>query len=422
MSNYGWDEPLVDQTPEGARPQPGDCSLLWGENKHRATLVWRDPHACKALKLRQRSSCLEWSSEYETFLRECRLLPVVRLLGFTPCKELVTALIERWRPETNTFHLIPGEATITLEDVEVLTGLPIDGVPVTVTVDRRDPGVVCEELLGARPLAWSCTGQPVKISWVKGMFDRLQAGASADVVLRYARAYTWVLLGAILLADRTGDLIPVHLLRLIGDSAVASTFSWGSAVLAWLYKAMGRAAFFTAGSQRGTGDLGGFTLLVQLWALERFPIIADRYVAGGDPPEADTVPRGVRWMSVIRRHQHRVAMKLEEIRYAFDRNTEFVVRNLNLMYILSMIFLILPYNIFINSPVDVVRLPRGGLSVGGRCVLACCLPHAMHRLCCMAPSRSLHASVRTRSAYPTGRRACSSRRGVAWTRLQSASP
>ncbi|CAN1268916.1 Protein MAIN-LIKE 2 [Linum perenne] len=393
MSNYGWDEPLVDQTPEGARPQPGDCSLLWGENKHRATLVWRDPHACKALKLRQRSSCLEWSSEYETFLRECRLLPVVRLLGFTPCKELVTALIERWRPETNTFHLIPGEATITLEDVEVLTGLPIDGVPVTVTVDRRDPGVVCEELLGARPLAWSCTGQPVKISWVKGMFDRLQAGASADVVLRYARAYTWVLLGAILLADRTGDLIPVHLLRLIGD---------------W--------------SQRGTGDLGGFTLLVQLWALERFPIIADRYVAGGDPPEADTVPRGVRWMSVIRRHQHRVAMKLEEIRYAFDRNTEFVVRNLNLMYILSMIFLILPYNIFINSPVDVVRLPRGGLSVGGRCVLACCLPHAMHRLCCMAPSRSLHASVRTRSAYPTGRRACSSRRGVAWTRLQSASP
>ncbi|CAN1819054.1 Protein MAIN-LIKE 2, partial [Linum perenne] len=152
-----------------------------------------------------------------------------------------------------------------------------------------------------------------------------------DVVLRYVRAYTWVLLGAILLADRTGDLIPVHLLRLIGDSAVASTFSWGSAVLAWLSKAMGRAAFFTAGSQRGTGDLGGFTLLVQLWALERFPIIADRYVASGDPPEADTVPRGVRWMSVIRRHQHRVAMKLEKIRYALDRNTEFVVRNLNLI-------------------------------------------------------------------------------------------
>ncbi|CAN1844990.1 Protein MAIN-LIKE 2, partial [Linum perenne] len=157
--------------------------------------------------------------------RECRLLPVVHLLGSTPCKELIAALIERWRPETNTFHLIQGEATITLEDVGVLTGLPTDGVSVTVAVDRRPPGVICEELLGVQPPAGSCTGQSVKISWVKGMFDPLPAGAPADVVIRYARAYTWVLLGAILLADRTGGLIPVHLLRLIGDSVVASTFS-----------------------------------------------------------------------------------------------------------------------------------------------------------------------------------------------------
>ncbi|CAN1336301.1 Protein MAIN-LIKE 2, partial [Linum perenne] len=117
-----------------------------------------------------------------------------------------------WRPEANTFHLIQGEATITLEDIEVLTGLSTDGVPVTVAVDRRPPGAVCEEFLGVQPPARSCTGQSVKISWVKGVFDRLPAGAPADVVIRYARAYTWVLLGSILLADRTGDLIPVHLL------------------------------------------------------------------------------------------------------------------------------------------------------------------------------------------------------------------
>ncbi|CAN1178600.1 Protein MAIN-LIKE 2 [Linum perenne] len=108
--------------------------------------------------------------------------------------------------------MIQGEATITLEDIEVLTGLSTDGVPVTVAVDRRPPGAVCEEFLGVQPPARSCTGQSVKISWVKGVFDRLPAGAPADVVIRYARAYTWVLLGSILLADRTGDLIPVHLL------------------------------------------------------------------------------------------------------------------------------------------------------------------------------------------------------------------
>ncbi|CAN1145927.1 Protein MAIN-LIKE 2, partial [Linum perenne] len=64
--------------------------------------------------------------------------------GVTPCRELVTALIERWRLETNTFHLIQGEATITLEDVEVLTGLPTRGLPVTARPDRRSPKVICQ--------------------------------------------------------------------------------------------------------------------------------------------------------------------------------------------------------------------------------------------------------------------------------------
>ncbi|CAN1347864.1 Protein MAIN-LIKE 1 [Linum perenne] len=103
-----------------------------------------------------------------------------------------------------------------------------------------------------------------RVSWVKGLFDRLPYEAPPEVVTFHARAFTWVLVGGVLLADRSGDHISVHLLPLIGDPHVASTFSWGSAVLAWLYKVMGRTVFFTGGSQRGTSDIGGFTLLVQL--------------------------------------------------------------------------------------------------------------------------------------------------------------
>ncbi|CAN1296424.1 Serine/threonine-protein phosphatase 7 long form homolog [Linum perenne] len=209
------------------------------------------------------------------------------------------------------FHLLQGEATITLEDVEVLTGLPTRGRPVSVGYDARATDVICQELLGATPPPTRFTGHQVKISWVKEQFDRLPAGASVDVITCYARAYAWVLVGAVLLADRRGDLIPVHLLRILCESG-----------------------------DKGTGDIGGFTLLVQLWALERFPHIADRYIAGGDPPIADNYPRGVRWMPIVHRHQHRVSMKLEEICFALDRSTEFVVRILIPLSLINLVFLI----------------------------------------------------------------------------------
>ncbi|CAI0560574.1 unnamed protein product [Linum tenue] len=40
---------------------------------------------------------------------------------------MLTTLVERWRRETHTFHLLEGEATITLKDIALLTDLPING-------------------------------------------------------------------------------------------------------------------------------------------------------------------------------------------------------------------------------------------------------------------------------------------------------
>ncbi|CAN1254282.1 Serine/threonine-protein phosphatase 7 long form homolog [Linum perenne] len=41
--------------------------------------------------------------------------------------DLITTLVERWRPETHTFHMLEGECTVTLQDVNIISRLPING-------------------------------------------------------------------------------------------------------------------------------------------------------------------------------------------------------------------------------------------------------------------------------------------------------
>ena len=62
---------------------------------------------------------------------------------------LIAVLGKRWRPKTSTFHFPSGEATITLNDVAYIYGLPIDGPPVSGhTYTNYEIGDLCQELLG----------------------------------------------------------------------------------------------------------------------------------------------------------------------------------------------------------------------------------------------------------------------------------
>ena len=85
---------------------------------------------------------------------------------------LITTLVERWHPETHTFHLPYAEMGITLQDIEVMLGIPMDGLPVTGRTDLKW-NEVCRELLGHEPLPVipnsnksTLTGVKIKYKWL----------------------------------------------------------------------------------------------------------------------------------------------------------------------------------------------------------------------------------------------------------------
>ncbi|XP_056695845.1 protein MAIN-LIKE 2-like [Spinacia oleracea] len=116
-------------------PGPCDTSVLTLQAEHRSEDVWGGG-------MDRLLTCREHVLGLGEWVIHDRVLEFVRLAGFYGVhrlvggglaldRSLITALIERWRQETHTFHLAVGEATITLQDVAVLLGLRVHGAPVT---------------------------------------------------------------------------------------------------------------------------------------------------------------------------------------------------------------------------------------------------------------------------------------------------
>ncbi|XP_038881612.1 serine/threonine-protein phosphatase 7 long form homolog [Benincasa hispida] len=172
----------------------------------------------------------------------------------------ITALVERWRPETHIFHLPCGECTITLQDVAIQFGLRVDGQPLTGSL-QYDWKNICEELLGVLPD--DLKGSRSSILWLASQFPELPPDADDINVRRYARAYIMQLIGGFLFADKSNNLLSCSSCYCL-DFEHAGTYSWGGAYLAWLYRELCRAI---------NAQPLEITLL-QLWAYDRFPIVA----------------------------------------------------------------------------------------------------------------------------------------------------
>ncbi|KAL7166009.1 hypothetical protein ACSBR2_036801 [Camellia fascicularis] len=168
----------------------------------------------------------------------------------------------RWRSETHTFHLTSGEATITLQDVSILSGLRVDGNAV-IGNSGYDWPAVCNCLLGTVPPTNQLKGLRLNMTWLSQTCGNLPIDADDVTIQRYARAFILQLLGGSIFAGKSGNMVQLMFLPLQEDFDAIGEYSWGSAALAWLYRELCRA------SHERMHDISGFLILVQIWVLWR---------------------------------------------------------------------------------------------------------------------------------------------------------
>lgn len=303
-------------------PGPVDNTVLVLQNQHRSAAIWagEDPGV---LTCRQRLATMmrEWQldSRIRRFVIQSGFYGAYRI-GFIQIDwPLVTALVERWRQETHTFHFTVGESTVTLQDVAVLLGLRISGHVVTGNGDLQWDDL-CEELLGVRPDRSVLHGSALKLSWLRSHFHKPPPDADDLTLQRYARAYILGLIGGFLFTDKSGADVQLIFLPLLRDFSKIEQLSWGSALLAYLYRELCRA------SKAGANEIAGPLILLQLWAWERLhigrperlggrvrdPVVPDNEDVGNmtlnvgdatvDEEQVPMDPLGCRWRApVIRR-------------------------------------------------------------------------------------------------------------------------
>ncbi|RYR62980.1 hypothetical protein Ahy_A04g020757 [Arachis hypogaea] len=184
-------------------------------------------------------------------------------------KALVNALIERWHPNTHTFHLPIGECAVTLEDVALILGLPTDGLPVTGMTMSSFSALEAECLLqfGVAPRKSECRGCCIKLTWLRELKENIHLTDELSIQ-RYVKCHIMLLIGTILFGDKSGAGVHWKYLPLLRDFASIGHYSWGSACLAHLYRGLCRA------SRYNCKEIDGPITLLLGWAWIRLPYLS----------------------------------------------------------------------------------------------------------------------------------------------------
>ncbi|KAH1233008.1 Serine/threonine-protein phosphatase 7 long form [Glycine max] len=149
------------------------------------------------------------------------------------------------------------ECTIIFQDVSILLGFRVDGSPL-IGPTNLDWADLCEKLLGVRPQEGE-----LQVGWLTIFSQLNNHDGNVQQLERFTRAWILRFIGGVLFVNKSSSKVSLRYLE-------CSTYAWGPAVLAYLYREMCSATDYK------TKSIGGMCILIQMWAWERCTTLAPK--------------------------------------------------------------------------------------------------------------------------------------------------
>uniref|UniRef100_A0A0Q3VTD5 Aminotransferase-like plant mobile domain-containing protein n=1 Tax=Setaria italica TaxID=4555 RepID=A0A0Q3VTD5_SETIT len=172
--------------------------------QHRGHLLANLHEELKPLRARVHSP-LRWDERYMLYLQRVGFLDiVVQVVAGLPLIDgsLLTAMVNRWRPETHISHLPCGEMIVTMQDVAMILGLPLEGLPVTGIIQKMHISIRPPELEEGDN---SKKTSGVSFAWLREVFSVCHPGGDDELVQRHTRVWLWHFVSTFLLPDAVGN-------------------------------------------------------------------------------------------------------------------------------------------------------------------------------------------------------------------------
>ncbi|RZC20247.1 protein MAIN-LIKE 2-like [Glycine soja] len=162
----------------------------------------------------------------ESLLAHTGFADVTKLCHLKIDHHLVIALVEQWRTETHTFHLLDGKCTITLEDVALQLDIRVDSRPIT-GATYNDWEKMCEQYLGVvPPKGEAIVGSAIKLKWLQDSMSPLPAEPTQQQLEACCRAYIVWLIGGVFMPNKTGNRVHLIYLTVLDDLEQVRRYSW----------------------------------------------------------------------------------------------------------------------------------------------------------------------------------------------------